>query len=231
MSDRTIDLVRRYVAGWNEPDQERRRGALSRLWDPATVGDRAPWPSRDGFVFRPTAEIVGQRNTLRFAWDLVPGDGGTPVARGFDFVVLDGAARITAAHRFARQAPHSARLNALADRFVALWHEPLPRSRERGVAAGWTPDGILEWYGGQSSGHRAITAFLTAKYEHVVNRGFVFRRIGNAAADRGVVQLDWELVPTGGGAPVGVGVDLLFLVEDGSGRIRTCYEFCTPPVV
>ncbi|HEX4725793.1 MAG TPA: hypothetical protein VH333_24990 [Pseudonocardiaceae bacterium] len=230
MTDPVVDLVARYVASWNERDAKVRNGLLAELWAPeaAPNAEYAACPARDGFVLRPTSDITGRRNTVRFTWDLVPATGGAPVSRGFDFVVLDDDGRVANAHRFAQPPPPSGRLNELADRYLALWHEPTDVLRERGIAGLWAPEGVLDWYRGQSRGYAAIGAVLAGKYAHVVNRGFVFERTGDAAGGRGVLKLDWELVPAGGGAPVAVGLD--FLELDESGRIRIGYEFCDPPV-
>jgi hypothetical protein len=38
-----------------------------------------------------------------------------------------------------------------------------------------------------------------------------------------VVKFNWEMVPTGGGAAAGAGLEILLLDEDG--RIKTDYQF------
>jgi hypothetical protein len=226
LTDIFADLVHRYLAVWNEPNDELRRGALASLWAHSTVpnGEHATWPAGAGFRLRTTSDVIARRNTVRFTWELAPIDGGEATAQGLDFMILDETGRITEAHRFDAE---SVQCNHVADRYLALWHEPDAAARRRGIERMWAPDGVLDWHRGRSSGHAAIAAVFTDKYEQIVNRGFVYERTSNVATDRDAVKVDWQLVPTGGGAPVAVGLDVVAL--DSLGRIRTAYEFCDPP--
>jgi hypothetical protein len=51
----------------------------------------------------------------------------------------------------------------------------------------------------------------------------VFRRAGRAARLGDVVQFRWEAVPRDGGEPIGSGLEILVLDDDG--RIRLDYQF------
>jgi hypothetical protein len=123
MSDMTT-LVDRYLETWNERDPERRRAAVASLWseegryvDPlasvsghdeiagliGAVHEQAP-----GHVFRLFSRGVdAHHNVARFAWELVPDDGGEPVAIGFDVAETDGNGRITNVIGFLDKAPAS----------------------------------------------------------------------------------------------------------------------------
>ena len=50
-----------------------------------------------------------------------------------------------------------------------------------------------------------------------------FRPRDNADRLGNVVKFNWEMVPTGGGEPAGVGLEILVLGDDG--RIRIDYQF------
>ncbi|MDP9844446.1 hypothetical protein [Streptosporangium lutulentum] len=131
-------------------------------------------------------------------------------------------------------------IKELVDRYVAVWNEPDAELRRKAVAALWTEDGvqilqppreireaaialgltsILE-----ARGHEALDVRVTRSYEKFVAPGeFVFRPRDNADRLADVVKFNWEMVPTGGGEPAGVGLEILVLDE--GGRIRTDYQF------
>lgn len=229
------DLVDSYLAIWNEQDTLRKRRGVVALWAPdGTLDGMSPavyphWSIPDGHVLRLAKDIVARRDTLRFYWEVVPDDGGSPIAHGMDFIVLDEQGGIRSAHRFGEPPVRSALLNELADRYIELWHEPVPARRHTGVQSIWAADAVLDGEAGPAYGRAAIEAAMTRKYEHVVSRGFVFERTGHAAGRVDVAKLTWELVPSDGGAPISVGLD--FLELDPTGQIRRCYQFCDPPVV
>jgi hypothetical protein len=104
------DLVRRYLEVWNESDAGVRRATIAAIWaddgcylDPGTmvtghdeisdlvgaVQERLP-----GHVFRLLNGVDAHHNVARFAWQLVPRDGGDSVAEGFDIAVIDADGRI-----------------------------------------------------------------------------------------------------------------------------------------
>jgi len=108
------DLVERYVAIWHEPDAERRRAAVEVIWTPdgahysptleahgydelAARVQRSyqRWVADEGFVFRSAGDAAGHHDTLTFAWEMLPHDGGQIESVGRDFFLLapDGRAR------------------------------------------------------------------------------------------------------------------------------------------
>lgn len=97
-----------YLATWNEAD-DRQRSILLGGWaedaryvDPLMRGEgregisamiaaaRSRFP---GHGFTLTGAVDGHNGNIRFAWALAP-ENGEPVARGTDFVRIDGQGRI-----------------------------------------------------------------------------------------------------------------------------------------
>jgi SnoaL-like protein len=99
------DLVDRYIAIWNETDNERRRDLIARTWtedstylDPMTRGEgrggidamiRGVQAQFPGLLFRRTSEVDAHNDRVRFAWELGP-EGGAALAGGVDFGVVIG---------------------------------------------------------------------------------------------------------------------------------------------
>jgi hypothetical protein len=115
-------LVTRYLETWNEPDDEARLAAVAAVWadegtytDPlaAVVGHAAisglvgaVQGQVPGHVFRPVdGSIDAHGSVLRFQWELVPADGGEPLAVGFDVASTAGDGRITSVIGFLDKAP------------------------------------------------------------------------------------------------------------------------------
>ena len=97
------DLIDRYIAAWNETDNNRRRDLIARTWtegasyvDPmlqaeghdgidtmiAGVQERFP-----GHRFRRTSEVESHHDRVRFTWELAP-EAGDPVVCGTDFGIV-----------------------------------------------------------------------------------------------------------------------------------------------
>jgi hypothetical protein len=99
------DLVDRYIAIWNESDDERRRDLIARTWtedstylDPMVRGEgrggidamiRGVQAQFPGLLFRRTSEVDAHNDRIRFAWELGP-EGGAALAGGVDFGVTVG---------------------------------------------------------------------------------------------------------------------------------------------
>ena len=127
----------------------------------------------------------------------------------------------------------------LADRYVAIWHEPNAERRRRAVATLWTEDGLHLLQPPQSvrdaaaalsvdaafqaRGHEELEARVTRAYEEFVAPGaFSFRSQHDATRLGDVVKFHWEMVSKSGGV-AGVGLEFLDLSADG--RIRIDYQF------
>lgn len=114
------DVAQRYIAAWNDPDPQSRRGRVTALWahggsyvDPlaevagveaiaALIGGvQEQFP---GSRFRLLGDVDGHHRQARFRWELGPVDGPAPVA-GFDVVTLDEQGRITSVLGFLDRVP------------------------------------------------------------------------------------------------------------------------------
>ena len=107
-------VVDDYIATWNETDPERRRALIAETWtedatylDPLMAGDGLD--GIDAMIAGAQAAYPGHRFELssgpdlhyyrvRFAWQLVNGDG--PVAGGVDFGVVAEDGRLEAVTGF-----------------------------------------------------------------------------------------------------------------------------------
>ena len=134
----------------------------------------------------------------------------------------------------------------LVDRYTAIWNEPDPDRRRRGVAQLWSEDAvqILEppqeardaaaslavTPTFQARGHRELEARVTRAYEEfVATTGNSFRPQGHDVRpqDHGtrladVVTWRWEMVTDTGEVAAG---GLQFVVLAADGRIQTDYQF------
>ena len=99
------DLIDRYIAIWNETDDERRRELITLTWtadstylDPLMRGEgrngidamiRGVQAQFPGLLFRRTSDVDAHNDHVRFAWELGP-EGGAALAGGVDFGVIVG---------------------------------------------------------------------------------------------------------------------------------------------
>ncbi len=129
----------------------------------------------------------------------------------------------------------------LVERYVAMWNEPDPEGRRALVRELWAADGaqilqppavMLEQAARvgfinpvlEARGHHELEVRVTRAYEEFIAPGeFRFRRRGDATQLGEALKFRWEMVPVGGGDPVGVGLE--FVILDPRGRIRTDYQF------
>ena len=114
-----IEIARRYLAMWNEPDSERRRQIIHDLWSPdgaclsehleprgyeglearaAAAHER--WVVQGGFRFFPLEDATGHHNVVRFRWKMALTGEAEPESTGQDFFVLDESGRIVVAYQF-----------------------------------------------------------------------------------------------------------------------------------
>lgn len=128
----------------------------------------------------------------------------------------------------------------LFDKYVALWNEQDAERRHERVIELWAPDarqvlkppvevsavasGLGMTATLEARGHDQLEERVTRAYdEFVASGGYEFRRRGEAERLEHVVKFRWEMVPAGGGAVAGVGLEILMLEPDG--RIGTAYQF------
>jgi hypothetical protein len=122
MSEPT-EVVRRYLAVWNETDPDARLAAVQALFaddgryvDPlaevsghaeiaALVG--AVQEQLPGCVFRLLDGVDAHHDVARFWWELVPGEGGASIAEGFDVATAGADGRLRSVVGFLDKAPAS----------------------------------------------------------------------------------------------------------------------------
>lgn len=118
-------------------------------------------------------------------------------------------------------------LDAFADRYLAVWHQPDPSARRAAIEALWTPDGIETIESGRHVGHDALLARVTDTYEQLVDKGgFVFRSAGDAVGHNGAITFTTYMVPAAGGDVAWTGRVVVHLAPDG--RIRHDHQFTLP---
>lgn len=109
----TID---RYFALWTEPDATRRRDLIAETFaENATyTGPLLDGAGHDGIAqlatrlnenlrghrFVRTSEIDSHHDAVRYAWKIIPLDGGDPFAAGVDIGVLDEHGRLKSVTAF-----------------------------------------------------------------------------------------------------------------------------------
>ncbi|WP_406205993.1 hypothetical protein OH807_31940 [Kitasatospora sp. NBC_01560] len=129
----------------------------------------------------------------------------------------------------------------IADRYVALWTEPDPALRRKAIERIWTEDGVhliqppeeirdraaalgFDDTVLEVSGYDAIETRVTRSHQEFIAPGeFTFRAGAAAVRLRNCLRFTWEMVPVGGGEPVGSGLEVLLLDEDG--RVTVDYQF------
>ena len=114
------DLIKRYLACWNETDAVTRQRLIAEHWAPgATYVDpmvdiaghealnatiaavQAKFP---GFVFTPAGPVDAHHDVARFQWGLGP-VGAEPLVVGFDVVTTDRDGRIRSVVGFLDRVP------------------------------------------------------------------------------------------------------------------------------
>lgn len=112
-------LADRYVAVWNESDAERRRSKIVDLWIPRGrhyVGDRKvegydalEIRVRESYEknvrdnanrFRAADDARRVHDVVIFHWEMLPASGEAVLARGLEFLFVDGSGKIVADYQF-----------------------------------------------------------------------------------------------------------------------------------
>jgi hypothetical protein len=113
------EIVTRYVALWNQPDDDKRRLEIVALWTPEGLHyakshtchgyaalearvtgsyERSIAPGLN--VFRAADRLDAHHNAIRFTWNMVRRDSGEIAATGTEFLVLADDGRIQADYQF-----------------------------------------------------------------------------------------------------------------------------------
>ena len=117
-------------------------------------------------------------------------------------------------------------LNAFVERYVAVWNEPDSAARRRMIGELWVPDGVNFTKSNEWRGYEALEARVRGAHEKWVRDGGCLFRTRSADSHHDAVRFVWEMVSTGGGQVVSVGLEVMLLVRDG--RIREDYQFIEP---
>jgi hypothetical protein len=113
------EIVNRYIALWHEPDPARRRAAVAAFWRPdgaclsASIEARGyeelearvarahqRWVVDEGCLFRARGEVAGHHGAVKFAWEMVPREGGEVISLGRDFFLVDDDGRVHVVYQF-----------------------------------------------------------------------------------------------------------------------------------
>jgi hypothetical protein len=113
------EIAERYMALWNEVNDDARRKAVDEMFTPDAVYlmfNNDPFVGRDaifkhvtvahriyipfGFTFKSSYNASGHHNVVRFDWVMVSTDTGEAEMTGNDMLVLDDEGRIQADYQF-----------------------------------------------------------------------------------------------------------------------------------
>ena len=116
------EMIRSYVASWNESDPAKRDLTIEKTWAPegtyrnATTEfegyggiARAVTAAHDafvanGFVFT-LANVDTNHDAVRYRWEMLPAGGGAPDSIGTHVAVVGPDGRLVSDHQFIDQAP------------------------------------------------------------------------------------------------------------------------------
>jgi hypothetical protein len=116
----------------------------------------------------------------------------------------------------------------LADLYVSVWNEPDPQRRRDTIAQLWPPEGEHHVRTRKAIGHAELEVRVRDSHaKNVAERGYRFRRSGEAQPLRDSVMFPWEMFhPDRPQVVEACGVQFLLLAPDG--RIAVDYQFILP---
>jgi hypothetical protein len=118
-------------------------------------------------------------------------------------------------------------IDALVDRYLALWNEADPSVRRTTIETQWAPNAANYTVNIEAVGHDAIENRVTAAHEKYVATGeHRFQLHEPYVAHHGAVRVWWEMVAVADGTVAAVGQE--FLVLDDRGRIVSDHQFPIP---
>ena len=120
----------------------------------------------------------------------------------------------------------SPELDAFVERYVAVWNEPDAVVRRRMVEELWVPDGANFTRSNEWHGYEALESRVRGAHEKWVRDGGCLFRPRKVDSHHRAVRFVWEMVSTGGGQVVSVGLEVMLLARDE--RIREDYQFVDP---
>jgi hypothetical protein len=118
----TDEMIRSYVASWNESDPAKRDLTIEETWSPSGIYRnataefegyddiaRAVTAAHDtfvanGFVFT-LANVDTNHDAIRYRWEMLPASGGEPDSIGTHVAVVGTDGRLVSDHQFIDKAP------------------------------------------------------------------------------------------------------------------------------
>jgi hypothetical protein len=116
------EMIRSYVASWNESDPTERDRTIEKTWAPDGIYRnvtaefegydgiaRAVTAAHDafvanGFVFT-VANVDTNHDAVRYRWEMVPASGGEPDSIGTHVAVVGTDGRLVSDHQFIDKSP------------------------------------------------------------------------------------------------------------------------------
>jgi hypothetical protein len=116
----------------------------------------------------------------------------------------------------------------LADLYVNVWNEPDPQRRRDTIAQLWTPEGQHYVRTRKAIGYAELEVRVRGSHQkNVAERGYRFRRAGEAQPLHDSVMFPWEMFhPDRPQVVEACGVQFLRLAPDG--RVAVDYQFILP---
>ena len=230
------ELVANYVAAWNEPDPDMRRGRIRSVWAPdgttchrlldahgydaieaRIVGSWDKWLREGNRVFR-AKSAVWHHQAVKLDFIMMKVPGGEVEANGLSFLLLNADNRIKHDYQFN---PSASDCNDLVDRYIAMWNQPDSTLRRTQIAQLWSHKGVLIRETSVSVGHAAIEAAAARMFDAHVSKGRAASSANNTHAHHGLVKFRWKLVGSDNGVASAAWSDLLVLDEGG----RICFDY------
>jgi SnoaL-like domain len=119
------EMIRNYVASWNEGDPTKRDLTIENTWSPDGIYRnataefegydgiaRAVTAAHDafvanGFIFT-LANVDTNHDPVRYQWEMLPASGGQPDSIGTHVAVVGTDGRLVSDHQFIDKAPSTA---------------------------------------------------------------------------------------------------------------------------
>ena len=118
-------------------------------------------------------------------------------------------------------------LDEMANQYVAVWNEPDPLKRRRGIENLWAPDGLHFTPTREVKGYDALAVRVEEAHNTFVrDQGCVFQVHGEPLGHHGVVKFSWVMVDPKSDIISVAGSDILCL--DNRGLIITDHQFIEP---
>lgn len=239
-TDRLVDeVVRSYVAVWNEGDPEERRRRIRQLWaaegtscyrlldargheaiEQRVAGSWAKWLSDGKYRFR-AVQHQCNHSAVRCEWEMVQVASGEAEAGGLSFLLLDEDGRIRNDYQFN---PSANDAEELVRRYITVLNTADETGRFRLVERLWAPDARLMSREVVCKGRAQIAAWMTRLHERAAQAGVHFSAGGRSQRHHQVARTSWRL-EAGAGDTLAASDLLIF---DHLGRIQFDYQFDDP---